>query len=171
MVKSMELRKPTMNDEIRIKKYIEEHYDNGEYEIYASNGLTSMNYEDWLEYLAYCEKGLDKEWGNSETFILINNDKIIGMTNIRYNLSNDLKEKYGNIGYSVIPSERRKGYATYLLKVALVKCKYYGLEEVIVGCYKDNIASNKTILKNGGVLYNETIMDGKEAIYYKIICK
>ena len=62
MVKSMELRKPTMNDEIRIKKYIEEHYDNGEYEIYASNGLTSMNYEDWLEYLAYCEKGLDKEF-------------------------------------------------------------------------------------------------------------
>lgn len=39
---------------------------------------------------------------------------------------------------------------------------------VVLGCYRDNITSNKTIINNGVVLYCETTMDGKDAVYYKI---
>ena len=58
-----------------------------------------------------------------------------------------MRMKYGDIGYSVCPSERRKGYATKMLKYALEVCKELGMKSVILGCYKSNIASSKTIKK------------------------
>ena len=76
--------------------------------------------------------------------------------------------KYGNIGYGVRPTERKKGYATQMLKYALEFCKEKHLKSVIVGCYKDNIASSKTIIKNGGILINEVADAGKISQYYEI---
>ena len=63
--------------------------------------------------------------------------------------------KRGVIGYGVKPSERRKGYATQMLKYALKECKNHGLNKVIVGCYKENIGSAKAIIKNNGKLIKE----------------
>ena len=78
-------------------------------------------------------------------------NKIVGLIQIRHYL-NDYLEKYGgHIGYSVAPSERRKGYASAMLKKALDICRKMGLERVMISCYEDNEASRRTILKNGGV--------------------
>ena len=77
------------------------------------------------------------------------------MLNIRHDLSDELVQKYGHIGYGVRPSERRKGYANKMLAYALKECKKLGLNTVILGCYKQNIGSAKTILKNGGRLIRE----------------
>ena len=90
------------------------------------------------------------------------------MLNIRYTLSEDMAEIYGHIGYGVRPTERRKGIATYMLKEALMKCKEKGMPEVILGCYEDNIGSNKTIIKNNGILYKKSKMRDKNSLYYKI---
>jgi len=48
---------------------------------------------------------------------------------------------WGHIGYGVRPDERRKGYATLILKMALQKCGILGLDEVLLGCFKENIVS------------------------------
>ena len=93
------------------------------------------------------------------------------MLNIRYNPSIEIALKYEHIGYGVRPSMRRKGIATYMLKEALVKCRKYGLTEVMLGCYKDNIGTLKTIIKNNGVLDREDYMIGKISRYYKIKIK
>lgn len=164
----MILRKPTINDLEKLQDYINEHYNNGETSITASNELTTMDYDKWLEKLKEDEIGKNKEWGISETYILIDNNKVLGMLNIRYTLKDEMKELYGHIGYGIRPSERKKGLATYLLKEALIKCKEKGLEEVIIGCYEDNIASSKTIIKNNGILYKKSKMRNKTANYYKI---
>jgi len=66
----------------------------------------------------------------------------------------------------VRPSERKKGYATTMLRYALSVCKEKGMIQIIFGCYKDNLASVATIKKNGGILIAETKDEGKVSQYY-----
>ncbi|MEH6850137.1 GNAT family N-acetyltransferase, partial [Bacillus pseudomycoides] len=56
-----------------------------------------------------------------------------------------------HIGYGIRPSERQKGYATILLKLALEKAKELGIQKALVVCDESNIGSEKTIIKNGGI--------------------
>ena len=82
-------------------------------------------------------------------------EKLVGLLSVRFDLTENLANKYGHIGYGVRPSERRKGYATKMLRFALEECKRLGMNKVILGCYKENIGSAKTIIKNGGKLAKE----------------
>ena len=164
----MLLRKPKEEDQARLMDYMMEHYANGEMSISASNGMPTMPYKEWLEKLNDDESGKNEEWGISETYLLLNDNRVVGMLNIRYTLSEDKVEKFGHIGYGVRPSERRKGYATYMLKEALEKCREKNMTEVILGCYEDNIASRKTILNNEGVLYKKSKLKNKNSLYYKV---
>ncbi|SDN18355.1 GNAT family N-acetyltransferase [Alkalicoccus daliensis] len=84
------------------------------------------------------------------TYWLAAEDKILGAVNIRHSLTKELRNTGGHIGYGIRPSERRKGYATELLRQALLKTNELGLKEVLVMCNSDNIGSKKTILHNGG---------------------
>lgn len=63
----------------------------------------------------------------------------------------------GHIGDGIRPSERRKGYATAMLRLALEKCRALGIRRVLMTCDKDNIGSAKSIIKNGGILENEVM--------------
>jgi hypothetical protein len=85
-------------------------------------------------------------------------------------LPGELSEKIGDIGYGVRPSERNKGYATAMLRYALSVCKEKGMGKVVLGCYKDNLASAATIRKNGGVLTaeNNNYKENKTSQYYSI---
>lgn len=94
--------------------------------------------------------------GRSYTYLVFNDDKkLVGLLNIRHDLSEELVQKYGHIGYGVRPSERRKGYATKMLQIALEECRKLGMSKVVLGCYKENVGSSKTIIKNGGELVRE----------------
>ncbi|NFN85952.1 GNAT family N-acetyltransferase [Clostridium sporogenes] len=93
-------------------------------------------------------------------------NKIIGIIDIRHNINNDFLAAYGgHIGYSVCPSERRKGYATQMLKMALEFERTIGLEKVMLGCYSDNIASIKTIERCGGIRTEEKLYIDKKPMY------
>ncbi|MDR1320625.1 MAG: GNAT family N-acetyltransferase [Gracilibacteraceae bacterium] len=91
------------------------------------------------------------------------------MIDIRHTLNQFLREYGGNIGYSVRPSERNKGYAAEILKQGLEYCKTIHLKKVMLACNKDNKASSRTIEKCGGVLEREFIyLDGKTVQVYGI---
>lgn len=151
----MVYRLPELNDIEEVISYIEEHYSYNEKSLSASNGLTSMKYEDWVDTIHKSVNIPNGAWGKSYTYFVFDNKKLIGILGIRYGLSDELADIYGHIGYGVRPSERRKGYATKMLKFALEESRKLGLEKVILGCYKENVASAKTIIKNGGVLIRE----------------
>jgi len=160
----MEYRLPRIEDKELVESYIEDHYFNNETSLSASNMLTSMNWEDWVKKINDNATIGDEEWGKSLTYLAIYNNKLIGFLSIRYDLPQYLVDLYGHIGYGVRPTERRKGYATKMLKYALLECKKLGLENVILGCYKDNIGLSKTIVSNSGIL----IKQEENKNYYKI---
>ncbi len=85
-------------------------------------------------------------------------DTLVGMIQVRHTLNDYLRRFGGNIGYSIRPSERRKGYATEQLRLALLFCKELGLDRVLISCHTCNEGSRKVILKNGGT-YERTNYD------------
>lgn len=64
------------------------------------------------------------------------------------------------MGYTVRPDERGKGYAKKMLRLNLQNCRDRGLDKVMITCSRDNTASEKTILANGGVFEKEICVDG-----------
>lgn len=118
------------------------------------------DYHDFDAYLA----DLDHEtasngWVPDSVFFLLDEDRdrLIGAVNIRHHLNDDLLFTGGHIGDGVRPTERRKGYATEMVRLALIECKKLGIDRVLMTCDKANIASAKTIVRNGGVLENEVV--------------
>ncbi len=60
-----------------------------------------------------------------------------------------------HIGYVVVPELRRRGYATAILRRSLeIAYRSLGIAPVLLTCDDDNVASIRTIEKNGGVLEN-----------------
>jgi len=96
------------------------------------------------------------------TFFLLDEDRniFIGACNIRHYLNDGLLKTGGHIGDGIRPSERRKGYATKMIELALKECQKLGIKDVLITCDKNNIGSAKSITNNGGVLENEVDEDG-----------
>ena len=63
------------------------------------------------------------------------------------------------MGYSVRPSERRKGYAVRMLRETIAFARGLGLERVMLDCDADNTGALKTILKCGGVFEKDTLCE------------
>ena len=85
---------------------------------------------------------------------------IVGAVNIRHFLNERLILDGGHIGDGIRPSERRKGYATEMIRLALEKCKELGIYHILMVCDKDNTGSARSIQNNGGVLENEPEVEG-----------
>ena len=116
------------------------------------------DYEGWLRKLEY-ERNIvaDRTYVPNETFFMVraNDDKIIGMVNLRLELNERVKNSYGSIGYGIRPKERRKGYNKINLYLTLLECQKRGIKSVILSCDKENIASSKTMIALGGVFDKE----------------
>ena len=94
---------------------------------------------------------------------------MVGMIDLRHHIDHPVLGLWGgHIGYSVRPSERRKGYAKEMLRLDLKKCRERGLKRVMITCNSENAASEKTILANGGVFEKEVKADGERIKRYWI---
>lgn len=124
--------------------------------------------EEWLNFIHLCQdkETVPENWVTSDQFIYVRqgDKKIVGMIDFRHYF-NEFLEKYGgNIGYSIRPSERKKGYGKRMLSECLKVCKEYGLDKVLITCTKENEASRRTILSNGGV-YEKTVYCEPDDVY------
>ena len=113
------------------------------------------SFDYYLKHLELKE-AKDGKVPDSVFFLLdIDRNILVGAINIRHYLNDYLLKYAGHIGDGIRPSERNKGYATEMIKLALIECKKLNINKVLMVCDKDNIASAKTIIKNGAVLENE----------------
>ena len=89
-----------------------------------------------------------------KTFLLIreNDNKIVGNINVRWNLNEEMLKFGGHIGYSIRPTERRKGYNKINLYLGMIEANKLGLEKVMLDCDVNNIGSDKTMKALGGTL-------------------
>lgn len=169
-MENTEFRKLNKNDEKAYFNFIGEFVNAHEKFIPSSIDPKDGTFSEWLSSKEKIAQGIDLAADKvpASTYFLINKNtgKILGAVNIRHKLNDYLLAKGGNIGYGVAPSERRKGYATLMLKTALEECRDLGMKKALVTCNKNNIGSAKTIGYNNGVFENEiTEEDGN------IICR
>ena len=133
------------------------------------NGAAGLNnfssIEDWLEELKKrsSEATVPEGLVPSSTYLGVRekDNYIIGMIDIRHYLNDFLKQFGGNIGYGVRKTEKNKGYAKQMLKLALEKCKELKIKKVLITCDEDNIASEKVILSANVKLEDIRNIDGE----------
>jgi len=142
-----------LNHEQAIASYITDFENAGEKTIHGYFGKPDWTHAETVEKLEAWSLGKDLgDWVPSTTSFLIIDGRIVGNYNFRHSLTPDLMFFGGNCGYSVRPSERRKGYATAMLQHAKSFGRTLGLTRMLVTCSVDNIGSARTIEKNNGVL-------------------
>jgi predicted acetyltransferase len=130
----------------------------GEKEIHGMGGNAKEDFEAFVRELREKAMGIDLADGlvAASTYWLVSGDRVIGTCNLRHRLTEALLDFGGHVGYSVRPSERRKGYATLMLKLVLEKARQLGIRRALITCDRDNIASGRVIQNNGGVLGSES---------------
>ena len=159
------LIKPDLSYADEIIKYKEESLKENPL-INGAAGLNNFSsIEDWLEELKKrsSEATVPEGLVPSSTYLGVRekDNYIIGMIDIRHYLNDFLKQFGGNIGYGVRKTEKNKGYAKQMLKLALEKCKELKIKKVLITCDEDNIASEKVILSANVKLEDIRNIDGE----------
>lgn len=128
--------------------------------IEALNPASTFSYRDWNYSELLEREALVQLWKiewlvPAHTFFCIHPEEqqIVWAIQIRHHINHpNLIHRWGHIGYGILPSHRRKWYATKMLYLALWEAKKIGLDKVLITCDTDNIASKKVIERNNGIL-------------------
>jgi predicted acetyltransferase len=87
------------------------------------------------------------------TFLAAEHDgSLVGRVSIRHELNDFLAHEGGHIGYCVRPQYRRRGFATEILRQALVVARAEGVGSVLLTCDETNMVSSTIIERCGGTL-------------------
>jgi predicted acetyltransferase len=146
--------------EAALRDFLEEFAASGETEIDGYFGRSEWTHAETVAAFVRWSDGEPPEgWVPSTTSFLVDEGRILGVSNLRHWLTPHLFEHGGHVGYSVRPSERNRGHATRLLRNAARKARRLGVERLLVTCDADNIASARVIERCGGDLENEVPTD------------
>lgn len=126
------------------------------------------DYERWLTGMQnrHIGENLPEGYVRENFYLCYDEEILVGVFSLKFELTEFLLNFGGHIGYAVRPSARNQGMATQMLKQGLELAKQFGFERILCVCDEDNYASEKVILKNGGILENE-LYDPDEKVVIK----
>lgn len=167
----LKLVRPTLENKDSAIAFRNEFFDCGEKVINGSEMLDSLDsYEKWLgcvETNANPET-VNPNWVVTDTFFAVDEaGTIVGIIDFRHELKGFLVD-FGHTGYSVRPTERKKGYATQMLFLIMQVAKEAGLGQLQLSVERTNAPSVKTIMKNGGIYERSFAYEGETADVYRI---
>ena len=167
----IQLVRPTEERKEQAVEFRKEFFDHGEFVINGSELFDKTDdYTEWCRTIDANtkEETVNPDWVITDTFFAVDDqDRIVGIIDLRHTLNDFLKD-LGNCGYSVRPSERRKGIATEMLRQLLDVAKKAGMKELHLSVEKNNEPSIKTIIRNGGVYERSFDFDEEQADIYRI---
>lgn len=163
----IKLIRPSKIYEQEIIDFKDEFEAYGESVISGSELLDKLPFNEWLNYVQKNSRmeTVNDDWVLTDIFFARDEKEIVGVISFRHELNDFLKD-WGHIGYSVRPSKRCNGIATWMLSQILCHAQDMEINSLQLSCYDDNLASKKTILNNGGqYLRSFDYLDKKVNIY------
>ncbi len=162
-LRELRLRPPGPADEVAFR---------AAHETMAAEGLMTfglrytpgMCWDSYLRLLADERAGANLPAGLVPSTFLVAEvaGEIVGRVSIRHRLNDFLAREGGHIGYCVLPSHRRRGYATAILRQALVIARAHGISRILVTCDDSNAGSAAVIEACGGALAEIAAVPGRE---------
>lgn len=127
-----------------------------------------QNYDLWLTGMRnrHTGRNLPEGYVRENFYLCYEGDCLVGVFSLKFELTEFLLNYGGHVGYATRPSDRNRGLATQMLKQGLELAKGFGFDRILCICDDDNYASEKVILKNGGVFENE-LYDPEEGVTVK----
>lgn len=165
------LCRPSAEMEQQALDYRNAHFACGERIIHGSEQLDRI--DDFSQWLHMVTDNANPEtvregWVQTDTFFALNEKgRIVGIIDLRRSLNAFLRD-FGHCGYSVRPSERRKGIASEMLRLLCEHAAACGMQELQLSVMRSNLASVRTIIKNGGVLQRSFTHENAPADVYMI---
>ena len=157
-MEDIELILPTKEYKNQVEEFKNELIEAGS----SMDGSGTLKKDDFDTWLKKCNdwrvgKNLPDGFVPSTQYILVGkqDNKLIGMLQIRHELNDFLFNFGGHIGDCIAITERKKGYGKIILALGIEKCKEMGMNKILITCLDTNIASKKCIIANGGV-YEDT---------------
>ena len=159
----LKLIRPSVQYHAQYKDMMDEWYQDGSQ---IAPWVLELPYKSELEFQALVARLEEVERGEnitgfapSSTYWLYDEERniLLGAGNLRHVLVGESGNLWGHIGYGIRPSERRKGYASFLLNFLLEKAFEHGLNEVLLAAWSDNIGSWKTMEHCGAVFQKELL--------------
>lgn len=169
----IKLIKPSLEYGHDIMAYRQEFLELGDDMAGCGNLRECSSVEEWIDTIDLFENKetcpSDKVPSNMYIAVRLADNKIVGIIDFRHHINHPILSVWGgHIGYSVRPCERKKGYATEMLRQNLMNCREYGLDKVLITCDYDNVGSEKVITANGGIFEKYVEVDGNSIKRYWI---
>jgi predicted acetyltransferase len=155
---SLQLVHPATNLRDSYRSPLAEFVDSGEALVPFTLAFDNADFPAFLSRLEDCAAGAgipDGFVAHSTFWMVRDATEVVGVSNIRHALTPALCREGGNIGHGIRPSARRQGLGAAILHASLRRAANLGLSDLLLTCSKQNVASAKTIMRNGGVLQSE----------------
>lgn len=157
----LEIRRPVLSDEHAFRIAV------ADFKARDPDWTFAFHFDEKTDFAQYVQRV--KDWSEGKdlgefvpnTFLVaVVEGKIVGRVSLRHELNAFLLREGGHIGYGVVPSERRKGYAKEMLRQTLPIARKLGLTRVLLTCDDNNEGSARTIEAHGGILENKILDPG-----------